>query len=54
MFVFVERGKAENPGKKRSEKGELKARMVPGRIRTRATLVAGERFLPQRHPCSHK
>jgi len=47
MLVFVEGGKPENPEKNSRSKArtnnKLNPHMAPGRNRTRATLVAGER-----------
>jgi len=47
MLVFVEEGKPENPEKNPESKArtnnKLNPHMTPGRNRTRATLVGGER-----------
>ena len=48
MLIFVEGGKPENPGKNPRSKAENKQQTQPtydtgSRIRTRATLVGGER-----------
>jgi len=53
VFVFVDEGKPENPEESPWSKAQLKPHMAPGRNRTWATLVGGERShhctIPARH-----
>jgi hypothetical protein len=58
MLVFQEGGKPEypekNPRSKARTNNKLNPHMTPGRYRTRATLVGGERSHHYANPAPHK